>query len=99
MADFVRHDPGHLSLSSGGRDHSAVDVHGPAGQREGIDLFGVDYFESVLKFRVLKLRGNRGGQPFANARDIRGEFRVAHYLKLLFGLSGGFPAQLDVVVR
>src|SRR6266849_8552061 len=90
---------GHFAFSTRGLDHSAIDVHRAARQRERIDVAGIDDLEVKTEFRMLKLRWNRGHQTLADSFDIGVNLRIAQQRELLFCFGSRLPSKLDVVRR
>ena len=83
VGDLVRHDAGHLGLGLGRLDHSAIEEHRPARQREGVDLLLVDHVERVAEPRVAELAVDRRGEPRADVLDERVYPIVVEHRKLL----------------
>ena len=59
VRDLVRHDARDLAFVPRRFDHSAIEEHRPAGQRERVDLGLVDDLEAVAELGVLELTRNR----------------------------------------
>src|SRR5260221_1225202 len=84
VAQLMRHYSGDLAFGASRLDHSAVYKHRTTGQRESVDVTGVDNFEVVTKLGMLELRWNRSHQPLPQVFTIRITFLVAHQRELLF---------------
>ena len=70
VADFMGHYTGHFALVSRGFDHSAINEHRPARQRESVNIAGVHNLKSIIKRGLLELRRNCGNQPISNTLNI-----------------------------
>ena len=72
-----------------------MDVNGPSGEGEGIDVLVRHNLERVGV--VGRLRGL--GQSITNSRHVGGKTSILDNLDLLFNLLGGLAPQLDILFR
>jgi hypothetical protein len=94
---LVRHDAGNLALSLGSLDHSSIEEHRPAGQRERVDLFLIHHVEGVAEFLVLKLRWNGGGECPPDRLDVILGPLIVQKGQLFRDLGGRLPAKFHIV--
>src|SRR4029450_906184 len=91
---FVREDAGQLVLPFGCLNQSAIDINEAARQRESIYLRTVDYLECVRDGLVVRLLN----QGLAKGIDVLNNFRIFDKPDVLFDLTCGMPAELDLVL-
>src|SRR5437773_2886479 len=100
--DYVRklmgHYSGHFALVMCGLDHSAVDVHSPAGQRKRIDVARVYDLKSVIEFGMLKLRRNRRDKLLSDAFDISRCDRIVQDRQLSLDLGDSLISKLYIIL-
>ena len=94
VAHFVAEDAGDLGFVIGGGDEAGVNVHGPAGEGEGVDGGVVDDFEGEGK--LLAFDGI--DEAFTDAIDVGVESGIGNDLELGFDLLGVFLPHFDVLV-
>ena len=93
------HDAGQFAFGARGFNHSAIDVHRPARQGEGIDVAGIDDFKVIAKLGMLELGWNRSHQSLPDSFDIRVDVGITQQRKLLFSFSRCLPAQFHIIGR
>ena len=99
VTQFVSHHSRDFAFVLRRLDHSTVDVHRTAREREGVDFLHVHNLERVLEFGMLKLRRNRASQSATDVTDVRRQPVVAQDGKLLLSLRCGLSSQLHIVSR
>ena len=96
VADFVGEHASYFTLIFRSLQHSAIDVHRAARQREGIQIAHVDDVEGVSEFRMPELIRNVLHEALADPLDIVVDAVVTQHWKLLRNFARSLAAGLHV---
>ncbi len=98
VANLVREHAGDLAFVPGRLEHSAIDIHRTARQRERIEVAHVDDIERVTELRVPKFVRDVLHEPLTDALDVVVHAVVTKHRKLFGNFACRFASCLYVVL-
>ena len=99
VRNLVGHDAGHLTFAFGSVNHAGLHEHWAARQRKCIYVPGCNYFEGVLKGRLLKFRWDRLNKAPSDFIDIGVDLFIPDDAQFLFNFGRGLAAESYIILN